>query len=240
MTPAPDAEEDGGRPGGDPGGRGEAGDFRLIESLRWDGRLHRADRHLARMERSARRLGFPFDGEAARRELARAVDRLEDDRPRKVRMTLGREGDLAVGAVEIDPLPEPVPVLLVDARVDPDDELLYHKTDRRRLYDGTRQRAEGRGYREVVFRNTRGEVTEGSFTNLFVRRGERWYTPPVSCGLLPGVCRRELLERLEGAEEKVLRPADVEDADSVWLCNSVRGRMRARLTVEGEGTAGDG
>lgn len=214
---------------------GEAGDFRLIESLRWDGRLHRVGRHLDRMERSARRLGFPFDGEEARRALSRTSGRLEGDRPRKVRVTLGREGDLEVEAVEIEPLPDPVPALLADARVDPEDELLYHKTSRRRLYERTRGRAERRGYTEVVFRNTRGEVTEGSFTNVFVRAEGRWYTPPVSCGLLPGVFRQEALERLEGAEEKVLRPDDLAGADSVWLCNSVRGMERAQLTVEDGG-----
>lgn len=237
MTPAPGRDGDGGDARGGPE---EGGDVRLIESLRWDGRLHRADLHLGRMEGSARSLGFRFDAPGAGEALGRAADRLEGDRPRKVRMTLGREGDLEIDVVEIDPLPEPVPVLLVDERVDPEDELLYHKTDRRRLYDGTRQRAERRGYREVVFRNTRGEVTEGSFTNVFVRQGDVWYTPPVSCGLLPGVGRAELLERLEGAEERVLRPADVASADSVWLCNSVRGMKRARLAVEGEGAAGDG
>lgn len=219
---------------------GEGADVRLIESLRWDGRLHRPGIHLARMDRSARSLGFRFDAAAASEALSRATDRLEGDRLRKVRMTLGREGDLEIDAVEIDPLPDPVPALLVDERVDPDDELLYHKTDRRRLYDGTRRRAERRGYREVVFRNTRGEITEGSFTNVFVRQGDAWYTPPVSCGLLPGVGRAELLERLEGAVERVLRPADLAAADSVWLCNSVRGMMRARLTVAGDGRTGDG
>lgn len=231
MTPAGDGDGQG--PAALPEGVG--GDLRLIESLRWDGRLHRAGRHLRRLERSARRLGFPFDGDEVRRALSRTVDRLEGDRLRKVRLTLGRDGAPEVETVEIDPLPEPVPALLVETRVDPEDELLYHKTDRRRLYDGTRRRAERRGFREVVFRNLRGEVTEGSFTNLFVRAGERWHTPPVSCGLLPGVCRAELLERLEGAEERVLRPSDLAAADSVWLCNSVRGMKRVRLTVEENG-----
>lgn len=218
----------------------EGADFRLIESLRWDGRLHRPGIHLERMERSARSLGFRFDASAASEAVSRAADRLEGDRLRKVRMTLGREGDLEIDAVEIDPMPEPVPALLVDVRVDPEDELLYHKTDRRRLYDDTRRRAERQGYREVIFRNTRGEVTEGSFTNLFVREGESWSTPPVSCGLLPGVFRGALLARREDAGERVLRPADLAAADSVWLCNSVRGMMRARLTVAGDGRTEDG
>lgn len=206
-------------------------DLHLIESLRWDGRLHRLDLHLARMAGSAERLGFTFDGSDVRRRVSKIVAGLAGDRLRKIRVVLGRAGDVEVEAVEVEPLREPVPTLLVDVRADPDDELLYHKTDRRRLYEEARARAVRGGYREALLRNTRGEVTEGSFTSLFVRRGGRWYTPPVSSGLLPGVYRGVLLDRLEGAEERALRPADLAEADSVWLCNSVRELKRAKVTL---------
>lgn len=206
---------------------------RLIESLRWDGRLHRVDRHLRRMEASARRLGFSFAEGEARRALSALVGRLDADPPRKVRLTLGRDGGLELEAVRLEPLPDPVPALLADVRTDPDDDLLYHKTDRRRSYEEARRRAARRGYREVVFRNLRGEVTEGTFTNVFVRSGDAWSTPPVASGLLPGVYRGVLLERLDGARERVLRPADLAAADEMRLCNSVRGSLRARLTPAG-------
>lgn len=209
--------------------------FRLIESLAWDGSLHRVDRHLGRMERSAARFGRPFDEDEARDLLSDLAARLQAGVTRKVRLTLGPGGELEVEAVEVDPLPDPVPILLTDVRVDRENELLYHKTDRRELYAGTRGRAAQRGYREVLFRNTRGEVTEGSFTNLFLRSGGSWLTPPVACGLLPGIFRQVLLERLEGAEERVLLPEDVVAADSVWICNSVRGLARGRVTLEGAG-----
>lgn len=186
------------------------------------------------MASSADRLGLPFDAPAARRALSGLVAGLPDDRPRKVRLLLGPDGGLEAEAVELDPLPDPLPALLVDARTDPDDRLLYHKTDRRRAYERARERAERRGHREAVFRNVRGEVTEGSFTNLFARFRDVWHTPPVSCGLLPGVYRQVLLERLDRAEERVLRPADLGRADEIWLCNSVRGRLRARLTIAGD------
>lgn len=163
--------------------------------------------------------------------LAGLVDGLDGERLRKVRVTLGPEGALAGEVVDVDPMTEPVPVLLTDVRVDPADEALYHKTDRRALYDRTRRRASQWGFREVLFRNTRGEVTEGSFTNLFVRSAGRWSTPPVSAGLLPGIYRRQLLRRLDEAGERTLDPTDLASADEVWLCNSVRGRKRARVAA---------
>lgn len=206
---------------------------RLLESLRWDGRLHRVDRHLRRLASSAGHFGHPFDEDEIRRRLAGAVADLAGDAVHKVRLSLGPEGDLAVERTEVPPTPEPVRVLLTDVRMDPEDELLYHKTDRRRTYEATRRRAAAEGCWDVLFLNTRGEVTEGSFTNLFVEQGASWYTPPVESGLLPGVFRQVILETREGAEERVLRPDDVLSADAVWLCNSVRGMMRARVSREG-------
>lgn len=207
--------------------------LRLLESFRWDGRLHRVDRHLRRLASSARHFGYPFDEAEIRRRLADAVGGLPGDALRKVRLSLGPDGRPAVEATEVETPPEPVPVLLTDVRTVPDDELLYHKTDRRRTYERTRKRAVEAGFWEVVFLNTRGEVTEGSFTNVFVQAGASWYTPPIDCGLLPGIFREVILETRDGAEERVLGPDDLLSADAVWLCNSVRGLQRARVSPGG-------
>jgi para-aminobenzoate synthetase/4-amino-4-deoxychorismate lyase len=78
--------------------------------------------------------------------------------------------------------------------------------------------------------NERGELTEGSFTNLFVERGGLLLTPPVSCGLLDGTLRRALLaDPARPAAEAVLYPEDLDTADRVYLGNSVRGLMRAEM-----------
>lgn len=214
---------------------GHGSDLRLIESLLWDGDLRRLERHLRRLAASAAHFDYPFDEAAVRERLSEAVSELPDGRPHKVRLTLGPEGGMEVERTEVEPTPEPVRVLLVDVAMDPSDDLLYHKTSLRRTYEEARRRASGAGFWEVLFRNDRGEVTEGSFTNVFVQEGSSWYTPPVACGLLPGVYRQALLENREGAEERVLRPEDVLAAGAVWVCNSVRGLKRARVIPAGPG-----
>jgi para-aminobenzoate synthetase/4-amino-4-deoxychorismate lyase len=79
-----------------------------------------------------------------------------------------------------------------------------------------------------VFVNEKGELTEGSYTNLFVERDGRLLTPPLACGLLNGTLRRALLADPDCAiEEAVLTPVDLESADRVYLGNSVRGLVRA-------------
>ncbi|MCK5228443.1 MAG: aminotransferase class IV, partial [Desulfobulbaceae bacterium] len=60
--------------------------------------------------------------------------------------------------------------------------------------------------------------------------GGRLFTPPVSCGLLGGVFRQYLLENHpDMIQEKVLTLKDIEDADAVYVGNSVRGLVRVAL-----------
>ena len=84
---------------------------------------------------------------------------------------------------------------------------------------------------DVLLVNERGEVTESTRANLVAEIDGALWTPPVSCGLLPGVFRAELLRRGIVAE-RVLRPEDLGRAGRLWLVNSVRRWMRARLARE--------
>lgn len=77
---------------------------------------------------------------------------------------------------------------------------------------------------EVVFLNTRGELTEGSTTNIFFVKNGQIYTPPLSCGLLPGVLRRFVMEHFSVCE-KVLYPEDVPAMDECFVTNSLMGIM---------------
>jgi para-aminobenzoate synthetase/4-amino-4-deoxychorismate lyase len=114
--------------------------------------------------------------------------------------------------------------------MDEQDVFLFHKTTRRERYETAYTRARALGFDEAVFVNTRGEITEGSRSNVFIKRGGAFYTPPVSSGLIGGVYRRYLLESLRNAQEAVLRPADLLDADAVYVCNAVWGLRLAEVT----------
>ena len=67
-----------------------------------------------------------------------------------------------------------------------------------------------------------GFVAEGSGENVFLVKDGVIYTPPIACGLLPGVLRAQLLA--QGAvQERVLWLSDLQRAEGIWLINSVRG-----------------
>ena len=87
------------------------------------------------------------------------------------------------------------------------------------------------GAQEVLFLNENGYLTEGSYTTLFVKRNGSLQTPALRHGLLPGTFRAGLLER-GLASEADLTLQDLQEAEEVYVGNSVRGLMRARLLSE--------
>ena len=197
----------------------------LIETLLWERAAGFAllDRHLDRMADSAGYFGLPFDRAAVAALLE--SQSFPADRMR-VRLTLDASGP-AVTSVPLPPNPPVFRFAIAPEPLDSQSLWLAHKTTNRAFYDEPRVSAHAEfGVDEVVFLNERGELTEGSITNLFVERGGMLLTPPLSSGLLPGTLRAELLASGR-ATEQVLTLADLDAADAIWLGNSVRGLMRA-------------
>ncbi|PVB60262.1 aminodeoxychorismate synthase component I [Labrenzia sp. 011] len=209
--------------------------FELIETMAFDpeeGYLL-LERHLLRLQASAAYFGFPFDRQAVEATLA---DRAQVFRgAQRVRLLLGAGGDLSVTATALTP-PDGAAVTLVLAGepVSSTDRFLFHKTTNRAFLDDARKDLQARtGCREVLFCNENGFLTEGSYTTLFVKRNGRLLTPALGHGLLPGTLRAGLLER-GLAVEADLMPRDLLTADAIFVGNSVRGLMQARLLELGD------
>ncbi|MFM7674188.1 MAG: aminotransferase class IV [Synechococcus sp.] len=71
-----------------------------------------------------------------------------------------------------------------------------------------RREARGAGCDDALLLSTAGGLCCGSAANLLVRRGDRWLTPPLASGCLPGVMRQRALEA-GLAEEAELTPEDL-------------------------------
>jgi para-aminobenzoate synthetase/4-amino-4-deoxychorismate lyase len=102
------------------------------------------------------------------------------------------------------------------------------------MYDQQFAVARAEGFDEVIFTNERGEITEGAISNIFIEKNGRLLTPPLSCGVLPGIFRRHLLETRADVSERVLTIDDLKAADAVYLCNSLRGMHRVQALSLGE------
>jgi para-aminobenzoate synthetase/4-amino-4-deoxychorismate lyase len=211
--------------------------FQLFETMyatREDGVRH-LDRHLARIGASATYLGFGFDEAAVRDQIRVQCTQLTAETPHRTRLALDKSGSTQLIAAPLAPLQsEVVGVLFAPdygyAATGAGDVLLHHKTTRRAEYDRAWHEAESKGAFDMLFFNERGELTEGGRTTVFVKLDGRWWTPPLSSGVLPGVMRSVLLEDAElQAAERVLLRTDVEAAEALMLCNALRGAVAARL-----------
>ena len=195
----------------------------VIETLGWhpdDGMRHMA-LHIARMARTAQALGFRFDPDIAA-TLLRGVASLM---PLRCRMALSA-GGLTLSTSVQPPNPALWRVGIAAQRLTAADPWLQHKTTNRALYDHTRaQLPEAQD--EWLFLNERGEVCEGTISNIFVTLadGSR-ATPPLTCGLLPGILRQTLLGRYT---ERVLTLADLQQARDIHMGNALRGLIRAEI-----------
>ncbi len=211
--------------------------FELIETLRWtpaEG-FWLEDAHLERLERSARRFGFPVDRAACRDSLYAAIE--GGSEPRRVRLTLNGAGLPRVTTAAApaaawhaaDPARAPLSLRLAQKPIDRQDIWLYHKTTRRAVYDAALAAARAVGpCDDVILWNDQGQVTETAIGNLVIEHGGRRLTQPVSAGLLPGTFRGWLVERGEVEEGSVTR-AMLLQATALWRVNGLRGWEAARL-----------
>jgi para-aminobenzoate synthetase/4-amino-4-deoxychorismate lyase len=189
----------------------------LIETLRWQDGFVRLDAHLARMAKSAAAFAMAFDAAAARAALDAAV--ADKAGALRVRLTLNEAGGHHATADDLASNPAHWTYALSPERTDSRDALLRHKTSRRELYDRAHP-----GVDEMMFRNERGELTEGARSNIFVERNGMLLTPPLDAGVLPGVLRAELIAQGR-AREATLTPGDLDG--EIWFGNSLRGLIRA-------------
>jgi para-aminobenzoate synthetase/4-amino-4-deoxychorismate lyase len=201
-------------------------DFSLVETLLWDGGYPLIELHLGRLADSAAYFGFPCERWEVRAALVAEEVSFHDRRQRKVRLLLSPDGALHITS-EILPDkpadPKPLRVYLSPHRVDPLDPMFFHKTTHRPLYIEAFAAAKQAGYDEVLFLNDRGEVTECSNHNIFIERAGRLITPPVECGLIPGVHRQLILQTHPTASQRRLTLDDLRQAHAVFLSNAVRG-----------------
>ena len=205
--------------------------FALIETILVQARRCRhLDLHLARLRESAAYFGFAFDALRIRDAIDAACAELPADGAFRARLCVEHDGACEVQTGALAPLDVPVKLVLANEKVDSSDLFLRHKTTQRSRYDAAWREAERQGAFDMLFFNERGELTEGARSNVFVRLGGRWYTPPLSAGVLPGVMRSVLLaDPAWNASERTLTRADLGQAEEIIVCNALRGALPGTL-----------
>jgi para-aminobenzoate synthetase / 4-amino-4-deoxychorismate lyase len=202
--------------------------IRLLETLRHEPGTgyRRRDEHIARLRASATYFGMRLDLRAVEDALEREAARFLS-RPARVRIVVDARGRVDAGSAPLTEDPDPIRLAIDrDHPVDPTDPMLFHKTTARDRYDEAAERFPDAD--DVVLVNTRGDVTETTRANIAIRSHDRWITPPLDDGLLPG-CERAALVTDGTLREASITIDELEAADEVAFLNSVRGWKSAVL-----------
>ncbi|NMM80669.1 bifunctional aminodeoxychorismate synthase component I/aminotransferase [Acidovorax sp. SRB_14] len=203
--------------------------FDLLETLALDGgQLRNLADHLARLQDAAAHFGYAW----AAVRVEQCLQALAQAHPQglwRVRLLLGAAGTPRAEAFAMQATLEPVRLQLADRPLDEaHSEFVRYKTTRRAHYAAFEPLQSG--VFDTLLWNAEGEITECTRGNVAMRIGGRWVTPPLSCGLLPGVGRAVALRegRLSEAVVRVEVAARVQE----WaFLNSLRGWMGAELLV---------
>ncbi|MBM3605932.1 MAG: hypothetical protein FJX25_14695 [Alphaproteobacteria bacterium] len=196
----------------------------IFETMRAeaDGRIVLWAHHLARLRRGCAAVGFFLDEDRVQAALAG----LPRGKVMRARLAVEASGHVILAHAPLPPNPSSWRVRLATQRLDAADPWLSIKSSHRSVYEAARDDLPP-GIDEALLLNTDGHLCEGSITSLFLCRDGVLLTPALSCGLLPGVLRAELLAR-RIAQEAVLRPEDLLSGQ-LYCGNALRGLIPARL-----------
>ena len=231
------------------------------ETLRtYGGRPFELDRHLRRLRRSIGLLGFELG--ASDDEMKARIDAclsFAGNVESYLRVIVSRGvGDMSYRFERIE-----APTIAMYVKpLEPNNETLYEKGGAAVIVSIRRNPVEAlnpaikasnllnnalatreafaKGAFEAILLNTRGEVAEGAGSNVFIVKQGLLLTPPLSCGLLPGITRELVLEIAAGThggpalphEERVLFPADLHTADEMFITSTLK-ELAPMTTLDG-------
>ncbi len=201
----------------------------LLESmLLIDGEIPLVAQHINRVFRSAAFFGVKPDRTSLIDKLACLAVQHSAGKW-KVRATVSLTGAISAEAVPVLPYPRvPLRAVLSSQKVSSTDFRLYHKTTDRSIY--TSQSRLYPGYDEILMQNERDELTEFLNGNLVLESKGKLFTPPVQCGLLPGIQREQLITSGDVAE-RFLYSHHLRTATRLWFVNSVRGMVPVEVDI---------
>ncbi len=206
-------------------------EFELLETLSYspqNGYLYFAE-HMQRLQKSASYFGYMLDI----KEIEDTLIKLEKDignNDHIVRLTISQEGRINLTTREFSPPKQNTifKFIISEKRMNKENIFLYHKTTNRAFYDDEFQLQQNKtGCDEVIFLNEQQEITEGSRTNIFIKKDNCLQTPHISSGLLPGTLRESLLKQKK-CVENIITLKDLEKAEKIFIGNSVRGLVHAQ------------
>ncbi len=196
-------------------------EFFLMESILWEHccGFWLLPEHLQRLKSSSKYFTRPFDEKKLIEQLDDISKNLNPG-THAIHVRVDREGIIQLSVEPYIEDRSPVTADLASQSIDAENIFMYHHTSNRVVYEeATASRPD---VDEVLLWNDKGEVTESCTSNIIIEQDGQFITPPVSCGLLPGAYRSNLLQE-ERFTERPVTIDELKECDKVYLVNSLVG-----------------
>ena len=198
-------------------------EFQLFETMRYEnGEIYQLENHLKRLKKSAEYFLFCYNDKKIRRKLSTVINELNCKK--QIKLTLNKLGKINILIKDYPVSPEEIKIIISEKKVSSENPFQYFKTDNRILYNDEFGQSSAKGFFDVIFLNEKGQLAEGAISNIFAKQADRWITPAVNCGLLPGIERKQWLSSDMNAVEGTLYMKDLLSCEEIILTNSLRGR----------------
>ena len=184
--------------------------------------------HMERMQSASEFLNLPFTRTQIEREIEKALRALgANDNRTALKVTVTQENILCTCRKNVygeQDYRRGFRTVFSKVQRNETSPLTYYKTLNYGDCILEKRNAKQQGFDEPIFLNSRGELAEGSTSNIFFLKGTLLVAPPLSCGMLPGIIRRYIYQTYSVREE-IVTPDTISDFDEMFLTNSLLGIM---------------
>lgn len=230
--------------------------YGLFETIRvYNGYPFALGRHLNRLYRSAQILKIPLPAIKGLKEACQKLIKLNKTSDAKMRITVSP--GISEGSPQLPPAASPTVFIFTQPfkgyplsfyRSGLKAVILKERVNNLSIFPQLKTTAffnrllateelKKRGVEEGFYLNLKEELTEATFSNIFLVKKNKIITPPPECGLLPGITREIILEIAPflgfEAEEKLVKKEEIREAEEIFITSTLREVMPV-VEVEGE------
>ena len=176
-------------------------------------------RHMRRAVASAQQLGLRIPAEDLVRDSVENLLETQQHAHGLLRLSFGENGNWSAVHLAYEPVKHGAKLFTYEKAIVVQGQPIksYPYTHRLEILEAIKFL----GADEAIVCNDKGKICEGSVTNLLLRIDDKWVTPPISDGVLPGVMRALVIEYC-GVSVRSIDRSEISRVQSAFLLSSLR------------------
>jgi branched-subunit amino acid aminotransferase/4-amino-4-deoxychorismate lyase len=176
-------------------------------------------RHMRRAINSASSVGAKIPDESSLRSGVELLLKEQSHSPGMLRLSFGSTGDWLAVHLAYSELVAPAKIMTYPQMVSTEGSQVkrFPYDHRVSIVDFSKNK----GFDEAIVLNPDNKVSEAGVSNLLIKIGDSWWTPPLSDGALPGVVRALVIENFDVGVRSI-DASEIKDIESAFLIGSLR------------------